>query len=89
MKLTVGYLKKVLAELPDDVVLADLGIGNDDFGTYSNVKRLLVLRDKTENKEWGGQTFLTINSMGSHFTGEGDQRFLEYTGKHFNDETFK
>lgn len=72
MDLTVGKLKEIISQLPDDVLLADLSIGNSSFRTFSFCKRLLLL----ENKH--GKRYLTINKMGSHFTGTGDQIGLTY-----------
>lgn len=83
MQLTVGYLKKVLAQLDDDIVLAHLGTGNNKFDPFMFEKRLLVLKDESETKEWGGKTFLAINGQGSHFTGEGEQQGLKFTGVYF------
>lgn len=89
MELTVGYLKKVLEKLDDNVVLANLGMSNKDFEPFLFEKRLLVLQDISETKQWGGRTFLTINGMGSHFTGNGLQKELRFTGVYFDAETFK
>ena len=73
MELTIGKLKQIIKDLPDDVILADLGYGNDRFHRFCNLKRLLLLLD-TED----GQRYLTINSMGSHFNGTGEQSHLVY-----------
>lgn len=90
MELTVGYLKKVLKNLPDNVVIAHLGeCSNRSFEPFTGVKRLLVVKDETESKEWGGRTFLVINVMGTHFTKEGEQKYLTPTGVHFDRDTFK
>ena len=69
MELSVKRLKEIIEELDEDVILATLRIGNDDFGTFKNAKRLLLL-------EREGKKYLTINAMGSHFTGEGFQKGL-------------
>lgn len=79
MELTVGKLKEILNEVDDNVILATLDRGNDDFRTYSMVKRLLVLKCKES-----GVKYLTINPLGSHFTGKGDQSHLEYDGVSFH-----
>lgn len=80
MELTVGILRKVIQDLPDDVILATLEIGNDKFQAFTHLKRLILLKDITKNQE-----YLTINQMGSHFTGEGEQKDLSYTGNHWDD----
>lgn len=88
MDLTVGNLKKILAGLDDNVVLATLEYGNENFHTFTSIKRLLVLKDISKRKEWGGQTYLTINCMGSHFTGKGNQVGLEYQQLYFDEDSF-
>jgi len=80
MELTIGVLKKIIQDLPDDVILADLGIGNDRFHPFISLKRLLLLKDMKE-----GQQYLTINSMGSHFTQEGEQSHLIYGHEHWDE----
>lgn len=88
MELTVGYLKKVLENVDDDVVIAHLGeCSNQSFEPFTGVKRLLLLKDNGKKGGWGGRTFLTINSMGTHFTGNGEQASFT-TIKYFDDETF-
>lgn len=88
MELTVGYLKKVLEKLEDDVVIAHLGeCSNDSFEPFTGVKRLLLLQDKGEKYGWGGRKFLTVNKMGTHFTGRGKQSSFVQTD-HFDAETF-
>lgn len=88
MELTVGYLKKVLELVDDDVVLANLEYGNNEFEAFNQVKRLILLKDIShKGREWGGKMYLTINGMGSHFTKEGDQRHFTVI-RHFDDETF-
>lgn len=84
MELTVGYLKKVLERLDDNVILAHLDYSNRAFKPQLSVKRLLLLEDKDKD----GRKYLTINGMGSHFTGEGDQNFLKFTGIYFDEDTF-
>jgi hypothetical protein len=80
MELTVRQLKQLLEGIDDKVIVADLGIGNDRFRPFVSVKRLLLLQDTS------GQQYLTINGMGSHFTGNGQQSRLtlvpchEYVG---------
>ncbi len=69
-ELTVGKLKEVLQHFPDDAILADLRRGNEDFKAYTSVKRLMLLEDNNTK-------YLTINSLGSHFTGNGDQSHLQ------------
>lgn len=88
MELRVGYLKKVLAKLDENIILADLPHGTKYFKPFNFVKRLLVLKDVSPNKEWGGETYLSINSMGSDYTGNGEQEGLKYTGVHFDEQTF-
>jgi hypothetical protein len=73
MELTVRKLKEIINDLDDDVILATLQMGNDDFKPFSNVKRVLMLKDVS----WGGSVYLTINSMGSHFTATGKQEGLK------------
>lgn len=85
MELTAGYLKKILQYLDDDVIIADLTYGNRNFKTHSGIKRLLLLKDESQNKNWGGQTFLAINGMGSHFTGEKEQEGLVFKD-HFDED---
>lgn len=87
MDLTVGKLKKILSDLDDNIILADMEYFNDQFHPFIGIKRLLVLKDESENKTWGGHTFLTINNQGSHFTGEGEQKHLKYTGVYFDEKT--
>lgn len=88
MELTVGYLKKVLEKLGDDVVIAHLGeCSNDSFEPFTGVKRLLLLQDKGEKNGWGGRTFLAVNKMGTHFTGKGEQKSLKEID-YFDDRTF-
>jgi hypothetical protein len=77
MILTVGLLRDLLHGLDDSMLLADLQVGNDKFRTFSGVKRILILQDES------GQKYFTINSMGSHFTGDGEQSHLTYTGTSF------
>ena len=85
MELTIGKLKQIIADLPDDTLLATLEYGNDNFRPFVGIKRVLLLRDKESNKD-----FLTINSMGSHFTGEGHQKSLEYVpGNYWDYTTFQ
>ena len=73
MILTIGKLKEIIKDLNDDIVLADLEIGNDDFEKMTGIKRLILLEEKDTGKQ-----FLTINRMGSHFTGRGNQKNLKY-----------
>lgn len=87
MKLTVGILKKILSELDEDVILADLGIGNFNFNPYIAVKRLLLLQG---NDSWRKQKFLTINRLGSHWGNESERKEgLEFTGKYWDENTLK
>ncbi len=88
MELTVGFLKKVIAELDDDVVLAQLKF-NDDFDGVVSVKRLLLLEAIDDN--WGkGKKFLTINEMGSHFTEKtASKNGLKYDYKYWDEDSFK
>jgi len=75
MNLTVGRLKEIIADLPDDVILADLDYGNDSFKPHSGIKRVLLLEDNN------GQQYLTINRMGAHFSDGPD---LKFAGKHWD-----
>lgn len=84
MELTVGILKQIIKDLPDDVILADLGIGNDRFHPFMGVKRLMLLQG---DGSWNDQQFLTINSMGSHYTKQGEQSSLFYLDKNWDSET--
>lgn len=54
IQLTVGNLKKILEEVDDDVVLADLGFGNTTFHPFDNVKRVMLLKG---NEQWNNRTF--------------------------------
>ncbi len=81
MELTIGNLKKIMADLPDETLLATLEVGNDRFRPFSYVKRLLLLRCMESGKE-----YLTINGMGSHFTQEGDQKKLIYTSLYWDED---
>lgn len=89
MELTVGYLKKVLEKLDDDVILATLVHGNNKFEPFNYEKRLLVLKDTNIDKQWEGKTYLTINGMGSNFSKTGEQQHLDFTGVWFDENTFK
>lgn len=90
MELTVGYLKKVIKDLPDNAVLAHLGeCSNQKFEPFMGVKRLMLVKDQTEDKSWGGRTFLVINVMGTHWTQKGQQESLTPTGEYFDGITFK
>ena len=82
MKLTVETLRSILNEIDDDVVLATLDYGNGDFKTFSWIKRLLLLTDKTSGKK-----YLTINGMGSHFTGKGEQSHLKYAERYWDEDS--
>lgn len=84
MELTIGVLKKIIHGLPDETILATLGIGNDKFDPFISLKRLLLLQDMRD-----GQQFLTINQMGSHFTQSGEQRHLIYLSQHWDEYTLK
>jgi len=90
MEITIGYLKKVIAEIEksipnaDNVILADLQYGNDEFKPFQNAKRLLLLKG---GNGWGNKTYLTHNGMGSHFTQKGKQSDLEYIA-HFDSDEF-
>ena len=79
MKLTVGKLREIIKDLPDDIVLATLDYGNANFTTFDGIKRVLLLKSKES-----GKSYLTINNMGSHFTGKGTQEGLEYDNKHWD-----
>ncbi|TXI11482.1 MAG: hypothetical protein E6Q68_06060 [Polynucleobacter sp.] len=83
MELTVGFLKRAINGLDDNIVVGQL-IGNSGFKSFSSVKRLIVLRDDSKNKDLGGKTFLVINDQGSHFFKQGGQSDLNYTGTYFD-----
>lgn len=88
MELTVGYLRKVIEKLEDDVVIAHLGeCSNDSFEPFTGIKRLLLLQDDGKKGGWNGKTFLAVNSMGTHFTRKGQQASLIEID-HFDDRTF-
>lgn len=89
MELTIGILKKVIANLDDSIILAELGRSNDDFNPFQSLKRLIIVKDESENKNWEGNTYLAINEMGSHFTGRGKQEGLKYQGMEFNKHNIK
>ena len=74
MELTVKKLKEILSQVNDDVLLADLEFGNDTFYPHNYIKRILLLED------YKGKQYLTINRMGSHFTGNGTQSGLKVIG---------
>ena len=78
MELTAGYLKKVLEQVDDDVVLGYLKF-NKDIEVFLSVKRLLLC-------ELDGRKFLMINEMGSHFTGQSGLKFI---GEFWDNESFK
>ena len=86
MQLTVGNLKKIFAEVDDDVVLAHLEFGNNKFSPFTQVKRVLLMK---ADSNWLDKTYLVINEMGSHFTGEGEQKGVTYVGKHWDENTLK
>jgi hypothetical protein len=85
MELTIGVLRQIIADLPDDVVLSTLEYGNANFKPFTGVKRVLLLRS---DKQWGNKTYLSVNGMGSHFTGEGWQKGLFYE-RHWDETTMK
>lgn len=88
MKVTVATLKKIIHKLDDNVILATLGgCGNRNFKPYSGIKRFLLLKGENE-KVWGGETFLTVNATGTHFTGEDEQKGLKVIG-HFDESNFQ
>lgn len=87
MELTVGYLKKVLAKLDDDVILADLRFGNE-VEPFMGVKRLLVVECSDRKMGWGGRKFLVINNMGTHWSKETEkQNRLKYADVWFDEDT--
>ena len=83
-------VEEVIAEIEksipnaDNVVLADLRYGNDDFKPFQNAKRLLLLKS---GNGWGNKTYLTHNGMGSHFSNKGKQSDLKIIG-YFDSEEF-
>lgn len=76
MNLTVGKLREIIEHLPDDVILADLGIGNRSFETFTYLKRVMLMKNKEDNRQ-----YLVINKMGAHFTGKDDQEGIEYNNQ--------
>lgn len=86
MELTVKELKNILEKLDDDVVLATLNTGNNDFYVFNNIKRLIVLKDTSISKQWEGKTFLTIQQMGANFSKTGYQAPLNYMGICFDED---
>ena len=90
MEITIGYLKRVFAEIEksvpnsDNIILADLRYGNDDFKPFQNAKRLLLLKG---GNGWRNKTYLTHNGMGSHFSNKGKQADMKYIG-YFDNEEF-
>ena len=90
MVITVGYLKRVFAELEksvpnsDSIVLADLGLINKEFNPFDQMKRALLLKG---NKNFYNQTYLAFNHQGAHYTGKGEQTDLRYVG-YFDDFNF-
>lgn len=90
MEITIGYLKRVISELEksvpnsDNIILADLRYGNDDFKPFQNAKRLLLLKG---GNGWGNKTYLAHNGMGSHFSNKGKQTDMKYIG-YFDNEEF-
>jgi hypothetical protein len=75
MELTIKELKALISDLPDDAILADLGrCSNETFRPFVSIKRVLLLTDER------GVNYATINSMGTHFTGNGGQKGLTYKG---------
>ena len=75
MELTIGKLREIIKELPDEVIMADLDHGNNSFTPHLGIKRVLLLKDSS------GKQYLTINRMGAHFTESND---LKYGGKHWD-----
>lgn len=75
MELTVGKLKQILQDVDDDVIVGHLGYGNDKVYPWYSVKRVMLFQG---DKRWRDSSFLLINSMGSHFTGEGEQEGLTF-----------
>jgi hypothetical protein len=84
MELTVGVLRKVIKDLPNDIILGTLKVGNGEFDPFLSLKRLMLLQDQID-----GHQYLTINEMGSHFTGEGYQKNLKYADKYWNEDNLK
>lgn len=82
MELTVGVLKEIIKDLPDHAILSYLS-GNHAFHTFMGTKRVLLLQG---NLQWDNRLFLTINPLGSHFSGQGDHKDLTFTGQ-FWDQT--
>ena len=80
MELTVKKLKEIFSQVNDDVLLADLDFGNDNFYPQNYTKRVLLLEDNQ------GRQYLAINRMGSHFTGERTQTGLKVIG-YFDDSS--
>lgn len=86
MDLNVGTIREIIKHLPDDVLLATLELGNDSFDAFTGLKRVMLMEDKTGAVGYGiGKRFMVINKMGSHFSGEGEQKGLEYAGEEWHD----
>lgn len=87
--ITVGeFMNKIndRIDLHDDVVLMPLNFsyqGKRNDWAFNSVKRVLLL----ENEQ--GHPYIAVNCMGSHFTGEGQQRGYKYAGKHWDSSADK
>lgn len=76
MEITIGKLKEIIKGLDDNIIVADLGYGNQNFKPFVSVKRMLLLEDSS------GQKYITINALGSHFTAKGNQQGLSIVPCH-------
>lgn len=76
MEVTVAQLKEILNDIPEDAILADLKLGNQNF-QIPDIKRFFLLE-----KVATGEKFLTINRQGSHFHGMGAQSGLRILSFH-------
>lgn len=59
MDLTIGLLKKIIAEVPDEVILGALDY-RDKIMDFSFLKRVLLLEKDNEK-------VLIFNAMGTHY----------------------
>ena len=80
MEITIGYLKKVFSEIEksvpnsNDIIIADLETGNNNFNPFQNAKSLLLLKG---GNGWRNKIYLAHNGLGSHFTNKGEQSDLK------------
>ena len=65
--------------MPDDMILANLGYGVNQFEAEKGIRGLIVLEDNL------GVKYLTIVRNGANFTGSGNHAGLKYDGKVFGE----